>query len=65
MNIRRVRGLVPGTDYQMFTMSLPRRFRALYDRILLPLSSFVVRCRLVQYYLPTKFQDTRTRTYTA
>jgi len=43
MNMRRRRGLVHGTDDQMFAVSLPRRFRALYDRILLPLSNFVVR----------------------
>ena len=43
MNMRRRRGLVNDTDDQMFTMTLPRRFRALYDRILLPLSCFVVR----------------------
>ena len=44
--MRRPRGLVHGTDDQMFAVSLPRRFRALYDRILLPLSNFVVRRRL-------------------
>ena len=43
MNMRRLRGLLPGTHDQMFIMSLPRKLRALYDRILLPLSNFVVR----------------------
>ena len=43
MDVRRRRGLLLDSDEQVFTVSLPRKFRALYDRILLPLSNFVVR----------------------
>jgi len=49
LNLRRQRGLVSGTDDQIFSLLLARKFRALYDRILLPLSSFVVRPHFQQY----------------
>jgi len=41
--MRRHRGLLSGSDKQMFAVLLPRKIRALYDRIMLPLTSFVVR----------------------
>jgi len=55
MNMRRLRGLVSGTEDQVFTMSLPRKFRALYDRILLALSNFVVCCNFALLLFPKYF----------
>ena len=66
MNMRRRRGLVHGTDDQMYAVSLPRRFRALYDRILLPLSNFVVRRpHLFFFIFPRKQHQTCNKSSTA
>ena len=50
LRMRRKRGLVSGTHDQMFAVFLPRKIRALYDRIMLPLTNFVVRTSL-RYFI--------------